>query len=358
MKKGYVFIGILISLATFLFAAPAPCAGRQVTDCIGRVVKLPETVERIACLYSFAGHSVALLGRGSDIVAVAKGLKRDSLLLEICPSIQDALVPKSQGGVNIEELLKARPDIVFISSDVGRDAGEADKLDAVGIPYLVVDYATLARQQQAVAMIGQAIGRPDEATEYIQYYNQCIQKVRDVASTLPETEIPRVYHSVNEATRTAIPRSLTTGWLDVLNVVNVADTTRPGGASEGKQTVSLEQILLWNPDVILVNEPATRKQILSDRSWAPLKAIRRQKVYLLPTALSRWGHPGSVETPLAVLWVARTLYPERFETLDMAAETRLFYEKFFNYPLSDGQVKQILEGKLERKPKNLNGGRR
>jgi iron complex transport system substrate-binding protein len=347
----------MISLVTLLFTAPVSGAGRSVTDAAGRVVALPETVERIGCLYSFSGHAVALLGLGPKIVAVSKGLKRDSLLLEICPAIEEALVPKSQGGLNIEELLKARPDIVFLSPDVGKDAGETDKLEAFGIPYLVVDYATIVQQQQAVHMIGQALDRSEEAAAYIRYYNDCIQRVRNRLSSLPETEIPRVYHAVNEATRTAIPRSLSTGWLDVLGVVNVVETETPG-AMEGKQTVSLEQILLWDPDVILVNEPATRKQILADRPFAPLRAVRQKRVYLLPIALSRWGHPGSIETPLAILWASKTLYPQHFETLDIAAETRLFYERFFNHRLSDEKVGQILDGRLERKPKNPNGGNR
>lgn len=361
MNKSPVLHGTIIFLTVILLVVapvgagdadvPKTGAPRTVTDCVGRVVTIPETVERIACLYTFAGHAVTMLGRGRDIVAVSKGLKRDSLLLEICPAIEDTLVPKSQGGVNIEELLNARPDIVFLSADVGRDAGETDKLDAVGIPYLIVDYATLDQQQQAVSMIGKALNRSEEAEAYVQYYKQCVQKVRAAISTLPETEVLRVYHSVNEANRTTIPLSLTTGWLDVLGVINVADITGPG-ASDGKQLVSLEQILLWNPDVILVNEPAVRKQILSDRSWGPLKAVRQEKVYLMPIALSRWGHPGSIETPLALLWAAGTLYPARFKTLDITVETRFFYREFFNHPLSDALIQQILDGRLQRKPKD------
>lgn len=367
MNKSPAFHHVVIFIVVFfIMIAPAgagesnfpkPSAIRSVTDCAGRVVKLPETVERIACLYSFAGHAVTLLGRGRDIVAVAKGLKRDSLLLEICPSINDALVPKSQGGVNIEELLNARPDIVFVSADVGQDPGETNKLDAVGIPYLIVDYATLEEQQRAVSMIGEAINRSEEAEAYVRYYKKCIQKVRDTVSNLPETEMLRVYHSVNAPTRTAIHLSLTTNWLDVLGVINVTETTETD-SSEGKQNVSLEQILLWNPDVILVNEPAARKEILSDRSWAPLKAVKRGRVYLMPIALSRWGHPGSIETPLAILWAARTLYPDRFKTLDITTETRFFYKKFFNHPLSDARIQRILDGKLQRKPKQPEGRRR
>lgn len=323
---------------------------RIVTDCAGRTVALPETLTRIACLYAFAGHVVTMLGRGDDIVAVAKGLKRDSLLLEICPSIHGARVPKSQGGVNMEELLRAKPDIVFVSADVGQNKGETDKLDAFRIPYLIVDYTSIDEQQKAVTMIGQTLNASDNADAYIRYYKETIQTVRNVVSQIPHDRKLRIYHSVNEANRTTIPRSLSTDWLDALGVINVACDNQES-LLDGHNGVVMEQVLIWNPDVILVNEPAVKKQILSDRQWAPLQAVKQKKVFLMPIAISRWGHPGSLETPLAIRWAVKTLYPERFQDIDLPSETKYFYKTFFNYNLSDTLVTQILEGKLERKPK-------
>ena len=88
-------------------------------------MKRPFWLAVVGCLYAFTGHVVTMLGRGAQIVAVSKGLKRDTLLHRICPQILDAAVPKSKGAVNIEELLKARIDIVFIPGEIGRnDAGK------------------------------------------------------------------------------------------------------------------------------------------------------------------------------------------------------------------------------------------
>ena len=100
-----------------------------ITDCVDRKVMVPEKVERIACLYLFAGHVVTMLGRGDDIVAVSNGLKRVSLLLDICPSIKNAMVPKSQGALNMEELLKAAPDVLFTAGEMSGNRGELEKLN-------------------------------------------------------------------------------------------------------------------------------------------------------------------------------------------------------------------------------------
>ncbi|MBT8339766.1 MAG: hypothetical protein KJP07_07110, partial [Desulfatitalea sp.] len=68
-------------------------------------------------------------------------------------------------------------------------------------------------------------------------------------------------------------------------------------------------------------------------------------VYQMPIGISRWGHPGSLETPLAVLWTAKTIYPGAFTHIDIPAEVKSFYSRFFGYALSDHMVRQMLRGK-------------
>ena len=77
-----------------------------VTDSIGRKVSVPARVKRIACMYAFTGHVVVMLEKCSSIVAVVNGLKRDKVLIKICPAISKASVPKYNAGLNIEELIK------------------------------------------------------------------------------------------------------------------------------------------------------------------------------------------------------------------------------------------------------------
>jgi iron complex transport system substrate-binding protein len=345
-------IFVLLWAVTALTITTGEAGAVIVTDCAGRSVEVPKDVKRIACLYAFAGHAAVMLGRCGDIAAVSNGLKRDSLLLDICPTIEDALVPRAQGAVNLEELLKAAPDIVFVSGETGRNRAAIKKLDGMKIPWLVVDYAGIKEQQATVEMIGKAVGNPGKAARYKRYYQEVVDRVRAVTSNIPEDRRIRLYQSVNEANRTTIDKGLTTDWLKVEGVINVA-LNQETEVLEGKNFVSMEQILLWDPDVILVNEPSVTRRILTDRQWSTLKAVRGKRVYQMPIAISRWGHPGSIETPLAILWTAKKLYPERFRDLDMALETKAFYRNFFNYDLTEDMAERILSGKLRRKPKKI-----
>ena len=322
-----------------------------VTDCAGRNVLVPDKVNRIACLYLFAGHVVTMLGRGDDIAAVSNGLKRVSLLLDICPSIKDAMVPKSQGALNMEELLKAAPDVLFIAGDMSGNRGEMQKLERFGIPVIIIDYSDIESQMKAISIIGEAIGRTERAEEYNRYYRQTVERVKAVTDKIPEDNKLSLYYSENEATRTTIDNDLSTDWLGITGVKNVA-IDHSGNILEGKNFVSLEQIHIWNPEVILANEPHAIKLILEDRKWAVIDAVKNNRIYQMPIAISRWGHPGSIETPLAILWTAKKMYPSLFSKIDMKRETKYYYKTFFNYDLSDQKVKTILEGELERKPKH------
>ncbi len=321
-----------------------------VVDFLGRQVAVPDRVERIGCLYAFSGHVVTMLGRGNDIVAVVEGLKRDALMRELCPRIDDALVPASGGAVNVEELLNARPDLVFIRSETAANEGEAAKLQKTGIPYLVVDYRNMKEQMDIVEMIGQAVGKKEKARQYNEYYQRCIDRVQERVKDIPPDKRVRVYHSINEATRTDARDTLPADWTQAAGVINVS-VNEQLRFLEDKYFAGLEQILLWDPEVILVNEVGVVDYIMTNPQWSALSAVKNNKVYQMPVGISRWGHPGSLETPLAILWTAKTLYPDLFTDIDLVAETKYFYGEIFNYPLTGQMVDRVLKGQGMRAPK-------
>jgi iron complex transport system substrate-binding protein len=319
-------------------------------DSLGRRVKVSAEIKRIACMYAFTGHVVAMLGRADDIVAVSNGLKRDVLLSTMYPAFRKALVPKFQGAVNIEELARAKPDIVFVGVDTGGNKAEAAKLDACGLTWLAIDFHSMQEQRQAVALIGRAIGASDKAAAYNDYYNKCIARAGSAVAATPHEKRTSIYHATVEPTRTSTRDSLPADWIRAAGVVNVA--AREQGLLDQNHQIGIEQIILWNPEVILVNEPGVAEQIMKDPKWAAISAVEKGRVYQLPIGISRWGHPGSLETPLAILWTAKIVYPDQFRDLDMKAETSRFYKDFFNYTLSDHMTIQILEGKGMRLTKN------
>ncbi|MEN8614444.1 ABC transporter substrate-binding protein [Dehalogenimonas sp. THU2] len=321
-----------------------------VVDSAGRTVEVPANVRRIAALYSFAAYTVCLLGRGNDLVGVPGGLQRDILLIEIFPEIANASVPREGGAINMEELLRIDPDVVIVRNEFVADQKEVEKLDNSGIPYVVVDYNSMEEQREAVLIVGRTIGREAEAVAFNNYYLDIIDRVDQVVGDLAEDDKVRLHHSENQATRATHADSLVADWTRAAGVINVS----VGGDLEligNDYYASIEQILLWNPEVIIVNEPSAYAIITKHPQWSGITAVQQGQVYQLPNGISRWGHPGSVETPLALLWTAVTVYPDLFPDVDMPAEVHQFYKTFFNMELDAAMIATILEGGDLRAPK-------
>lgn len=322
-----------------------------ITDCTGRNVTIPANPQRIACLCPESGHALALFGQGDKIVAAVGGMQRDLLLVEMYPHIKDVPVPKSSGAINIEELAKCNPDVVFVKGDTANNQAEVDKMNKSGIPFLVIEFNSMKEQQAAMTMIGEALGTADQAQKYNEYYRQCIERVTDKVAAIPEKDRIRVYHSLNEATRTDTRGTLPADWMQAAGAKNVS-VDQELKLFDGKNYASLEQIMLWDPEYILVNDPNVVGYIMNHEQWRSLQAVKNKRVLALPNGISRWGHFSSLETPLAVMWTAKTLYPEKFTDIDMVAETKYFYKEFFRMDLTDETVQKILSGEGMRVSKN------
>ncbi len=322
-----------------------------VTDYTGHSETLNSRPQRIACLYAFAGHIVTMLGRGEDIVAVVNGLKKDRLLHQVVPGIRDLPSPTNGGIINIEELLKTRPDIVFLKPETAKAEGETRKLEQFCLPYFVVGYDSMEEQMLMIEMTGKLIGRHEKALDYNLYYRSAIDRVRSRTRDIPKDKRVKIYHSINEPNRTDAPGTIEADWTNACGVINVS-VGEELGEHDNKRFAGMEQILFWNPDVIIVNQEGVDQLILTDKKWATLKAVQEKKVFNIPVGISRWGHPGGLETPLAILWTAKTVYPDLFKDLYMKKEIKVFYQRFFNISLEDTMLDKILSGKgmrLEKK---------
>ena len=121
-----------------------------------------------------------------------------------------------------------------------------------------------------------------------------------------------------------------------------------------KAYTTLEQIYAWDPDIIVCNEAQVDDYILTDEKWQGLSAVTAGRVYQIPIGVTRWGHPTSVETPLALMWLAELLYPDLFD-IDIDAEIRSFFDTFYHFEIDDEWIAAIKEGDNMRRPKTENG---
>lgn len=326
-------------------------ATKIISDCAGRQVEVPVDPQRIACTCPEAGYALAMYGKADKIIATTDGMQRDLLLVEMYPQLKGLSVPKKGGTINIEELIKIQADLIFVKDETVNNEAEMEKLRLAKIPVVVMQFQTMDEQQYAMQMMASIVGAEEEGQKYQQFYDQKVGMVRQRVAQIPDNEKLTIYHSSQEATRTDPADSLAADWTKAAGVINVSVGQNLEYA-DGNHYATLEQILLWDPDYILVNDPNVVGYIMGHEQWRNLQAVKNRHVLALPNGVSRWGHPNSLETPLATIWTAKTVYPNLFTDVDMKAIVHDFYQEFFEWDLDNATIERILSSQGMRSAKS------
>ena len=325
---------------------------REITDMAGRKVTVP-TAENIESVFS-AGPVAAiflymvvpdkLLGWNYELNDVEKSI--------ILDKYQDLPNFGMGDAVNYEAVIAANPTIAINSGKIN-DAmvSDCDALsESLGIPVVAVDNE-LNNSAEAFRFMGELLGVEDHAEELAQYAEQIFTDI-NALSDIPEEKKVSVYFGNGEDSLETAPRgSQHAQILDVINAVNVADLELGDGS---RVQISAEQLLAWDPDVIVVNgEPKADKSgssaaedILSNPDYASLKAVQDQKVYGTPNAPFSWvDRPAGPNRLIGMRWFSALIYPEYIKC-DINEEIHKFFDLFYHVDLSDEQLENVLKGTL------------
>lgn len=325
---------------------------REITDMAGRKVTVP-TAENIESVFS-AGPVAAiflymvapdkLLGWNYELNDVEKSI--------ILDKYQDLPNFGMGDAVNYEAVIAANPTIAINSGKIN-DAmvSDCDALsESLGIPVVAVDNE-LNNSAEAFRFMGELLGVEDHAEELAQYAEQVFTDI-NALSDIPEEKKVSVYFGNGEDSLETAPRgSQHAQILDAINAVNVADLELGDGS---RVQISAEQLLAWDPDVIVVNgEPKADKSgssaaedILSNPDYASLKAVQDQKVYGTPNAPFSWvDRPPGPNRLIGMRWFSALIYPEYIKC-DINEEIHKFFDLFYHVDLSDEQLENVLKGTL------------
>jgi iron complex transport system substrate-binding protein len=172
------------------------------------------------------------------------------------------------------------------------------------------------------------------------YNDDTVKSITSRIAAIPRERRPRVYYARG-------PRGLETGLGGSINMetIELLAQNVAGGTPGGLSNVSIEQVLLWNPDVIITIDLDFAANVYNDRAWAPVAAVRAHRVHLSPKLPFGWvDFPPSVNRLIGLWWLAKILYPDLFPE-DLRALTRDFYRQFYHVALSDAQIERVLAGR-------------
>lgn len=295
---------------------------------------------RIATPWPAQNTIIMMLGYGEQIVGTSVIAKKIPLFHQMLPNIDNVPVISISNQLNPEQIISLRTQLLFVAK--GMEVPQRDLLASAWVKVVEYPANSLQALQARVQATATELG-PDavqKALEYQRYFDRNIVLVSERLAGLTEAEKRTVYHSMGSALFTSGRPSLNQDWMDLAGAKNVAETWFADKKNNSGE-VLLETIITANPDVIVAMNKEDAEMIKSSPQWRALRAVQNQQVYVNPKGMFWWCRETSEEA-LQFLWLAQTLYPERFADIDMKQETADFYLKFFAISLSDEQIDKIL----------------
>ena len=318
-------------------------ATRVFTDSCGREVTVPANVKKVAVSGPLA--QIVVFAMAPDkLVGIANAWDESAAQFLDTKYYDLPLLGQLYGGkgeMNLETLLAAAPDVVI---DVGEPKGSiVEDMDALqeqtGIPFVHID-AYLAAMDDTYAMLGDLLAMPNEAQGLADYCRYAYDRAVEIANSVEKANL--LYITGDEGLNVIAKGSYHAEAIDLLanNLAVVEEPSRKGTGNE----VDMEQILNWNPDVILFAPGSIYASVGSNENWQTVTAIKNGTYYEVPMGPYNWmGFPPSVQRLLGMTWMAKILYPTVAD-YDLYTEVSTYFQLFYHCELTQAQYDALVGG--------------
>lgn len=347
----------ILSAAALASIAPSQAhAATTVMDSAGRAINLPARPSKVFAAGGPA--SVALYALRPDAMVGWPRRVRTEEAPYVLPAVRDlpeaGMITGRGDTANIEAVLRTKPDLILDFGSVNSTyMSLADNTQArTGIPYALVD-GRFSATAASLRLLGRLLGAEERAEALALYTEALFARLDALLAGIPESARPRVYLARGPAgLETGLRGSINTEIIERAGGRNVADSN---DARRGIVNVSPEQILAWDPDVVLTWDREFHQRVTQGRDplWRSMRAIRANRLYLAPTAPFGWiDRPPSLNRIIGLSWVANLLYGDRF-AFDLQNETRAFYKLFYQVDIIDADLQTLVawaDGKPPRGP--------
>ena len=319
---------------------------RVFTDSVGREVEVPAQIDKVALSGPMA--QIVLFALCPDkLVGVSNAwsTEAEQYLDEkyfTMPEIGQLYGGK--GELNPETLLQSGAQIVI---DVGEPKGSiAEDLDALqeqtGIPFVHIT-ATTETTGDAYRMLGDLLNMKDEAETLAAYCEKVYDRTVSIAGSVEKANV--LYVTGDMGQNVIAAGSYHAEILDLLTN-NLAVVDEPSSKGTGNE-VSMEQILTWDPDVVIFAPESIYDTVADDAAWQSVTAIKNGAYYEVPFVPYNWmGFPPSVQRYLGMMWLSKVLYPDATAEYDLFSDVQEYYKLFYHCDLTQAQFDALVANSL------------
>lgn len=327
----------------------------KVVDHAGHEVEVPNKIEKIVIdqvpiLSTYMAYNE---GKAPYIVGYAGSLKEvisGTVLKDMAPELLDATnTVQGQSDLNVEEIMKLKPDVIFYNA---KKQDRYEKLSKTGVP--CIGFVTMGADTPAdpinrygewLKLLEDVFGEKGKMDNFLAAGDEIVKDVEERIASVPEDKRPSgmILWKYQEGTPIVAGKG-TFGdfWLKRLKVKNVA------ADAKGYAKVNVEQIYAWNPDVFYLDGPGLLNIKTEDVynnsvegfDFSNLKAVKDKRVYNSKLGMWNWLTPNP-DAPLVLAWLASETYPDAFKDYDLKKVIKDYYQKWYNYKLSDEQIEDM-----------------
>ncbi len=340
-RRGFIRNAAVLSAAVACLPLRAQ-PPRVFEDSAGRKVAVPARVERVyaagppASILVFAVAPDKLIGWTS----AWREAERPFIARRYADLPTLGRLTGRGNTANVEVVIQAKPDLIIDYGTVSRThASLADRVqEQSGIPYLLLD-GDFDRMPEAIRQIGRLADEDARAGALARYAEETVSEISRRVAPIPGDKRPRVYYGRGpQGLVTGLAGSINTESIEQLGAVNVA-----AGLGRGELVqVSVEQVLRWNPDIVVTIDPNFHAIARVHPTWRELPAIKAGRFHLAPNVPFGWiDFPPSINRLIGLRWLARILYPDVFPE-DLRPIVRDFYARCYHQTPSEAQLDQLL----------------
>jgi len=319
-------------------------AAREVVDSAGRRADVPDRIERVVAAGPPASVLVTMLAPekliGWNRTPPPEELPYLPPVVRKLPEI--GRLTGRGGTMNLEVLVAAKPDLIVDFGSVSDTyISLADRVQSqTSIPYLLID-GHFSKSVSAMRLLGGILRVDPRADVLAERMESILRDVDRVTASIPPSSRPRVYLARGaNGLETGNRGSINTEIIERVGAVNVVDSD----VRAGLVTVSLEQVLAWNPDTIVTVDPAVAEHIRSNSAWASIDAVRRGRIFVSPRLPYGWvDAPPSLNRWIGLEWLARLLFPGKLPG-DLRDVARDFYRVFYQVDVSESELDTLFAG--------------
>jgi iron complex transport system substrate-binding protein len=302
MFRKLTFILLALGLILTACAPSAPTTGSiKLTDGLGREVSLTGPAQRVVSLAPSNTEILFAIGAGTQVVG------RDEFSDYPLEADAVAKVGGSMGEYSVEAIVALKPDLVLAAEINTPEL--VKQLEDLGLTvYYLKNPLTLEEMYTNLGIVGQLTGHDTAAL--VDSLKARVKAVDDKIATA--TERPAVFYEI-DATDPAKPYTYGPGNFGDLLITRAGGVNIGGQLTDPYPQMSLEQIVVSNPAIILLGDSmwgTTSESVLARPGWETIAAVQSASVFPIDDNMISRPGPRLVN---GLEQLAKLIHPELFQ---------------------------------------------